>query len=573
MAGKIPRSFIDDLLVRVDLVDLVDSYVPLKKAGSSYVARCPFHTEKTPSFSVTRNKQLYHCFGCGAGGNAISFLMDYGHLNFVEAVEDLADFVGVEVPREANADPVKKNNTAEILQLLEQVTGFYIDQLRDNVSAKAAVDYFKSRGLSGEVAQEFQLGYAPAGWDALSKRFKSQQLMEAGLVVAKDSGAVYDRFRDRVIFPIRDRRGRVLGFGGRVLDDSLPKYLNSPETAVFHKGREVYGLYELLARNAKPERILVVEGYMDVIALSQFGLGYAVATLGTATSKEHLELLFRFSSEIVLCFDGDKAGRAASWRAVEAALPSLKDGRQVKIMQLPAGDDPDILVRQEGLVAFEQRIASAASLSAFFFDRLKQGLNLNDLEGRASLASKAKGYLEKIPSGVFQDLMLEKLKEISKVDQLDFFGNPTTLKVSRHKQKQADVKLSPVRIAISLLLQNPSLIDVLEEKNINWQSLNFPGISLLKTIVEIIVESPNINLPSLLEYFRGKEEESYIGVMMNHDFFISGDELKEEFSGAIDRLISQGQESRLDQLIAKERASGLSEHERKELLSMLANRK
>jgi DNA primase len=234
-----------------------------------------------------------------------------------------------------------------------------------------------------------------------------------------------------VIFPIRDRRGRVLGFGGRVLDDSLPKYLNSPETAVFHKGREVYGLYELLARNAKPERILVVEGYMDVIALSQFGLGYAVATLGTATSKEHLELLFRFSSEVVLCFDGDKAGRAASWRAVEAALPSLKDGRQVKIMQLPAGDDPDILVRQEGLVAFEQRITSAASLSAFFFDRLKQGLNLNDLEGRASLASKAKGYLEKIPSGVFQDLMLEKLKEISKVDQLDFFGNPTTLKLGK----------------------------------------------------------------------------------------------------------------------------------------------
>ncbi|MCF7971288.1 MAG: DNA primase, partial [Methylococcaceae bacterium] len=567
------RSFIDDLLVRVDIVDLIDTYVPLKKTGSSYVARCPFHAEKTPSFAVTRNKQLYHCFGCGAGGNAISFLMDYSHLNFVEAVEDLADFVGVEVPREASVGPVKKNNTAEILQVLEQVTGFYIDQLRDNVGAKIAVDYFKSRGLSGEVAREFQLGYAPVGWDALSKQFKAQQLIEAGLVITRDDGSVYDRFRDRVIFPIRDRRGRVLGFGGRVLDDSLPKYLNSPETAVFHKGREVYGLYELLTKNAKPERIVVVEGYMDVIALTQFGLGYAVATLGTATSKEHLELLFRFSSEIVLCFDGDKAGRAASWRAVEAALPSLKDGRQVKIMQLPLGVDPDVLVRQEGLAAFEQRIASATSLSAFFFDRLNQGLNLNDLEGRANLASKAKGYLEKIPSGVFQDLMLEKLKELSKVDHLDFLEKPTTLKSLRHKQKQADMKLSPVRIAISLLLQNPSLIDVFEEKNINWQNLDFPGISLLKTIVEIIVESPNINLPSLLEYFRGKEEESYIGVMMNYDFFISGDELKEEFSGAIDRLISQGHESRLDELITKERASGLSEQERKELLSMLASRK
>ena len=574
MAGRIPRSFIDDLLVRVDIVDLVDSYVPLKKTGSNYVARCPFHTEKTPSFAVTRNKQLYHCFGCGAGGNTISFLMDYSHLDFVEAVEDLADFVGVQVPRESSSSqvPAKKNNTAEIFQVLEQVAGFFIQQLRENDSAKVAIDYLKTRGLSGEVAREFQVGFAPDSWNTLSKQFKAQQLIDAGLAISKDGGSVYDRFRGRVVFPIRDRRGRVLGFGGRVLDDSLPKYLNSPETAVFHKGREVYGLYELLARNSKPERIVVVEGYMDVIALAQFGVTYAVATLGTATSKEHLELLFRFSTEIVFCFDGDKAGREASWRAVLAAFPSLRDGRQIKIMQLPQGSDPDTFIRDQGLEAFEGNATSAQPLSDYFFDRLGQELNLDDMEGRASLVNKAKGYLQALPNGVFQELMLEKLKKLSKVDKLDFFQKPTTLGQARHKKKQEDTNLSPVRIAISLLLQSPNLIGVIEQKEIHWQTLNFPGIALLKKIVEIIEEHPDINLPRLIEHFRGQDEEKYIHIMMNHDFFISGDEVNEEFSGAVDRLIDQGREQRLDELIAKERASGLVEHEQKELLSMLASR-
>ncbi len=570
MAGRIPRSFIDDLLVRVDIVDLVDSYVPLKKSGSSYVARCPFHTEKTPSFAVTRNKQLYHCFGCGAGGNAISFLMDYSHLNFVEAIEDLADFVGVTVPRDSSRVPEKKNNVSEIFQVLEQVASFYIQQLRENEAAKTAVAYLKSRGLSGEVAREFQIGFAPDSWDALLKRFKTRQLIDAGLAVSKDSGSAYDRFRGRVVFPIRDRRGRVLGFGGRVLDDSLPKYLNSPETAVFHKGREVYGLYELLSRNSKPERIVVVEGYMDVIALAQFGVGYAVATLGTATSKEHLELLFRFTSEVVFCFDGDKAGREASWRAVISAFPSLRDGRQVKIMQLPLGSDPDTFVRERGLVEFEGRVVSAQALSEYFFERLSQGLNLDGMEGRAGLVNKAKAYLQTLPNGVFQELMLEKLKALSKLDKLDFLEKPTTLKHLRHKQQQEDTKLSPVRLVITLLLQNPDLIEVFEKKEIKWQALNFPGIDLLKKIVEIIKQHPDINLPRLLEYFRGQDEEKYINIMMNHDFFVSGSEIKDEFSGAINRLIEQGIEQRLDELIAKERASGLALHEQKELLGMLA---
>ncbi len=573
MAGMIPRSFIDDLLVRVDLVDLVDSYVPLKKTGSHYVARCPFHTEKTPSFSVTRNKQLYHCFGCGVGGNAISFLMDYEHLDFVEAIEALASFVGVDVPKEAGSIAVKKNNLTHIYQVLEQVAAFYIEQLRNNKVAKAAVDYLKARGLSGEIAREFQIGYAPIGRGELSKHFDIKALVEAGLVITNEDGSVYERFRGRVVFPIKDRRGRVLGFGGRILDASMPKYLNSPETAVFHKGREVYGLYELLARNSKPEKIVVVEGYMDVIALAQFGLSYSVATLGTATSREHIELLFRFTTEIVLCFDGDKAGREASWRAVDAVLPTLQDGRQVKIMQLPSGIDPDVLMREQGLEAFESLVGSAQTLSDYFFEHLSHGLNLNDMEGRASLVSKAKSYVAKIPNGIFQDLMLEKLRSLTQIDHLDFFEKSTTIKSRAYRQTQKDVKLSPVRMAISLLLQNPELIGVLEEKELSWQNTELPGVSILKKIVDIIVNHPNIKVPSLLEYFRGAEEEKHIRVMVSYKFYITGDALKDEFSGAIDRLIEQGKEQRLDELIAKERASGLADQEQKELLSRLADRK
>jgi len=571
MAGMIPRPFIDDLLVRVDIVDLIDSHLPLKKSGNSFVARCPFHTEKTPSFAVTRTKQLFHCFGCGAGGNAISFLMDFSHLSFVEAVEDLASFAGIEVPRESGNPSFKKSTATSSFQVLEQAASFYVEQLRSNPEASSAVDYLKNRGLSGEIAQEFHIGFAPNSWDSLSKKFKIQELVEAGLAIAKDTGGAYDRFRGRVVFPIRDRRGRVIGFGGRVLDDSLPKYLNSPETDVFHKGKEVYGLYELLSHNAKPARILVVEGYMDVIALAQFGINYSVAALGTATSKEHLELLFRFSSEIVLCFDGDKAGQEASWRAVSAAFPSLRDGRQIKIMQLPLGIDPDNLIREKGLSHFEQKINEAQALSDYFFERLSQGLNLSDLEGRASLINKAKTYLEKLPNGVFQELMQNKLKTLSKVDTLDIFNNKTA--ANKQTNEQVDNKLSPIRLIISLLLQNPELIEELESKNINWALINFPGVDLLKKIVEIITSNPNISLPCLLELFRGQEEEKYIKIMMNHEFFISGTEIKEEFSGAIDRLISQGNENRLDQLIAKERESGLDAQQQKELLAMLAGLK
>ena len=426
MSGRIPREFIDELLVRVDIVDLIDSHVPLKKTGVNYVARCPFHTEKTPSFSVNRNKQFFHCFGCGASGNAISFLMDFSHLDFVEAVEDLAAFVGIEVPRESSNYPAnpKKEDLNSLYALMEQVAAFYVQQLRTGEEGKKAAEYLKNRGVSGDCAGDFMLGYAPDEWRALAGRFNQNLLTEAGLLVSKEGGGQpYDRFRGRIMFPIRDKRARIIGFGGRVLDDSLPKYLNSPETSLFHKGKEVYGLYELLKKNSKPQRILIVEGYMDVIALAQFGIDYAVAALGTATSQAHLDLLFRFSSELVLCFDGDKAGREAAWRAMEPAFSSLKNGRSCRIMLLPQGHDPDSLIREEGLDKFTERIQTAQALSDYFFEHVSAGLNLSEMEGRAQLIGKAKPYLEKLPDGVFREMMFARLKELSRSATLNALDN------------------------------------------------------------------------------------------------------------------------------------------------------
>ncbi|HEY8097423.1 MAG TPA: DNA primase, partial [Methylobacter sp.] len=431
MSGRIPREFIDDLLVRVDIVDLIDSHVPLKKTGNNFVARCPFHVEKTPSFSVNRKKQFFHCFGCGASGNAISFLMDFSHLDFVEAVEDLAGFVGVEVPRESieyQSTGQKKEDLSSLYMLMEQVAAFYVEQLRTSDEGKGAVEYLKSRGVSDDCASDFMLGYAPDEWKALASRFNPKLLLEAGLLVDKEGGGQpYDRFRGRLMFPIRDKRARIIGFGGRVLDDSLPKYLNSPETPLFHKGKEVYGLYELLEKNAKPQRILIVEGYMDVIALAQFGIHYAVAALGTAASQAHLDLLFRFSSELVFCFDGDKAGQEAAWRAMESAFSSLKDGRQIRIMLLPQNHDPDSLVREEGVDGFIGRIQTADTLSEYFFGHFSNELNLSEMEGRAQLVNKAKPYLDKLPESVFKEMMFARLKELSGWAGLDVLENTATL--------------------------------------------------------------------------------------------------------------------------------------------------
>jgi len=576
VSGRIPREFIDELLVRVDIVDLIDSHVPLKKTGNNFVARCPFHAEKTPSFSVNRKKQFFHCFGCGASGNAISFLMDFSHLDFVEAIEDLAGFVGVDVPRESTEyqPKQKKDDLNSLYALMDQVAAFYAEQLRTSDEGKKAVEYLKNRGVSGDCAGDFMLGYAPDEWKALASRFDQKLLLDAGLLVSKESGQPYDRFRGRIMFPIRDKRARIIGFGGRVLDDSLPKYLNSPETSLFHKGKEVYGLYELLEKNPKPQRILIVEGYMDVIALAQFGIHYAVAALGTAASQAHLDLLFRFSSELVFCFDGDKAGREAAWRAMESAFSSLKDGRQIRIMLLPQNHDPDSLVREEGVDGFIGRMQTADTLSEYFFGHFSKELNLSEMEGRAQLVNKAKPYLEKLPESVFKEMMFARLKELSGWANLDVSENATTLaskqdrKTGRNRPQDGG-RLSSARVAIALLVQNPKLADLIEQREIDWSGLEFSGAALFKNILQMIADKNPANAAVLMECYRDTAEEKPIKALALLDSQVADDKIEAVFCDSLDRLLTQARETALTGLLNKGKTSGLDAQEKELLRKML----
>lgn len=428
MAGRIPQHFIDELLDRLDIVEVIDRRVKLKKSGRNYMACCPFHDEKTPSFSVNQEKQFYHCFGCGAGGNIISFLMDYERLDFPRCIESLADMAGLEVPREASVfeeEPVNKRN---IYSLLEKAANYYQQQLRQHPQKQQAINYLRGRGLSGDIAKRFGIGYAPPGWDLLLQELATseeerQLLIDGGMLVEKpEENKCYDRFRDRIMFPIHDNRGRVIAFGGRVLGDDKPKYLNSPETPVFHKGRELYGLYQAKKTNRQLRQLLVVEGYMDVVALAQFGINNAVATLGTATSSDHLKRIFRICPEVVFCFDGDEAGRKAANRALEATLPTMEDGRQAKFLFLPQGEDPDSLVRKIGCDDFQRLIDKAAPLESYLFENLEADIDTNSLEGKARLSKVAAPLLGMLPEGVYKTLMLQSLAERSGLNEQALLG-------------------------------------------------------------------------------------------------------------------------------------------------------
>lgn len=575
MSGRIPRQFIDDLLVRVDIVDLIDSHVPLKKTGSNFVARCPFHTEKTPSFSVSRNRQMYHCFGCGVSGNAISFLMDYSHLGFIEAVEDLAAFVGVDVPREDGADFAvpDKEDAGRLYSVLEEVAGFYAEQLRGVDGAKA-IAYLKTRGVSGEVARDFGLGYAPQAWDALVGRFNKQTLIDAGMLVVRDDGKIYDRFRGRLMFPIRDKRKRVVGFGGRVLDDSLPKYLNSPETSVFSKSKELYGLCELLQKKSRPERILVVEGYMDVIALAQYGINNAVAALGTATSKTQIDLLFRFAAELVFCFDGDNAGRQAAWKATEAALPGLRDGRQIKIMLLPQGQDPDSLVRDEGVEGFYARISDATVLSDYFFEYVGGQLDLSTIEGRSQLMTAAKPQLDKIPPGFFKDMMGRRLGELTASRLVDVSEKKSTLSARYHgkSSKASHQRPSLARRVLALLIQHPDLEPVVVKQGLSLDELKFAGQELLDDVLsKIALEKPE-NAAILLESYRGSIYEKMVTTLAGMELNVPEGGEEAEFIGALTQLMKQARQEKLSELLAKEGHEGLSLEDKQVLRALLKQR-
>jgi DNA primase len=568
MAGRIPQPFIDDLVSRADIVELIDARVPLKKAGREYHACCPFHNEKTPSFTVSPTKQFYHCFGCGAHGTVLGFLMEYEHLDFVEAVEELAKMLGLEVPREGGRDtaPRRESDGGKTLYpLLEQAAQFYRRQLRSHPDAGRAIDYLKERGLSGEIARDFGIGFAPPGWDNLYRALGSgleKALILAGMVVEKEGGKRYDRFRDRIMFPIRDRRGRVIAFGGRVLGDEKPKYLNSPETPVFHKGRELYGLYE--ARHALRElpRLLVVEGYMDVVALAQFGVRYAVATLGTSVTPDHLEQLFRQTDEVVFCFDGDRAGRDAAWRGLENALPLMRDGRTLRFMFMPEGEDPDTLIRQIGQSGFEQTIEKAQTLDEFLVEHFKQRADFTRLDGQARLVELSRPLLAKLPAGVYRHKLIERLAPLANLQpellQHMLSGNESAKSAmppgQARRQRRSNDRQHPsqVRHAITLLLQHPQLACGMDDPA-RLAGLQQPGVGLLIEMLELLHRHPNLTTSALLEHWRGRDEERHLFVLAQQEILLNAeqDDLENEFMGAIRGLEQQLLKQRYQELSRK----------------------
>src|SRR5579859_151033 len=572
---RIPQSFIEELLSRADIVELIDKRVPLKKQGREFAACCPFHNEKSPSFFVSPVKQFYHCFGCGAHGTAISFLMEYEHMEFPEAVREVASMVGMEVPVEQGED--RGSALAPLYEVLDKSANFYREQLK---LSQPAIDYLKGRGLTGEIAKEFGLGFVPPGWDNVLKAVGKDEaavkaLLGAGMLIEKEGEHRYhDRFRERVMFPIRDNRGRIIGFGGRVMGKGEPKYLNSPETALFHKGRELYGLYEARQALRDIPRLLVVEGYMDVVALAQYGVRYAVATLGTSTTAEHLKKLFRVCPEVVFCFDGDRAGRAAAWRALENALPEAEDGRQIRFLFLPEGEDPDTLVRKEGKAAFERRIAEEAlPLSRYLLDSLASQTDMKTADGRARLVSLAAPHLNRLPKGVFRDMLRTELADLAQVDpgKLTMLNQtPGAREAGTPKAPGRPQLTGPVRKAIGYLLHRPALAALAGPPAALGGELK--GLDVLRELLEFAQANPHINGAVVLEHWRERNAETwaYLDKLAQAEIVTPEEALESEFRAVMADLTGRRpQEQRRDELIAESRKRALNAAEKAELTRLL----
>ncbi|MEN4144403.1 DNA primase [Serratia marcescens] len=574
MAGRIPRVFINDLLARTDIVDLIDARVKLKKQGKNYHACCPFHHEKTPSFTVNGEKQFYHCFGCGAHGNAVDFLMNYDRLEFVETIEELATMHGLEVPYEAGTGPtqIERHQRQSLYQLMEQLSAFYQQSLQQSSGAPAR-SYLQQRGLSDDVIRHFAIGFAPAGWDNALKRFgrdadSRRALNDAGMLVTNDQGRSYDRFRERVMFPIRDKRGRVIAFGGRVLGDGMPKYLNSPETEVFHKGRQLYGLYEAQQNHPNLQRLLVVEGYMDVVALAQFGIDYAVASLGTSTTAEHIQLLFRATDNVVCCYDGDRAGREAAWRALETALPYLNDGRQLRFMFLPDGEDPDTLVRKEGKEAFEQRMEQAQPLSTFLFESLLPQVDLSSPDGRAKLSTLALPLITQVPGETLRLYLRQELgNKLGLLDdsQLDKLMPKQAENANPYQAPQ--LKRTTMRILIGLLVQNPQLATLIPSLE-GLEQTKQAGLPLFVELVQTCLAQPGLTTGQLLELYRDNKFSQQLETLATWNHMIVEDMVEQTFLDTLASLYDSVLEQRLETLIAQARTRGLSTEEREEVRSL-----
>lgn len=637
MAGLIPQSFIDDLLNRSDIVEVVGSRIQLKKTGKNYSALCPFHKEKTPSFSVSPDKQFYYCFGCGAGGNALGFVMDHDQLDFPQAVEELAKRAGMEVPREDSGRKHKPRQPVDspLYPLLAAAADYYRQALKSHPTRKAAVEYLKGRGLSGVIARDFGLGFAPPGWDNLMKHLggdalQQKALIDAGLLIENaENGKRYDRFRDRVMFPIRDSRGRVIAFGGRVLGDDKPKYLNSPETPVFHKGQELYGLYEARQANRDLDEIMVVEGYMDVIALAQQGLRNAVATLGTATSEEHLKRLFRIVPSVLFCFDGDAAGRKAAWRALEATLPNLQDGRRARFLFLPDGEDPDTLVRAEGTDAFRARIQQHSQpLADYFFQQLSEEADPRSLEGKAHLATLAAPLIEKIPGNNLRALMRQRLAEITGLngealqhmaaapvsapgstptyddytyyDASPAYGEPDHFEPPEPVQPQPrngkpgkkewkkDWKKNgqgpdlmprgprtpatvepPALTTLRTLLHHPELAQKVEDVS-HFAAEDDTYAQLLVALLGTLQKNPKLRSLQLIARWHGTDQGRLLRALAEKEWLISADNLEQQFFDTINSLAARQRERRLESLLRKARQGELSAEEKDQLRNLLS---
>jgi DNA primase len=586
MTGRIPDSFLDELVSRSDIVEIISARVPLKKAGREYKACCPFHNEKSPSFSVSAEKQFYHCFGCGAHGTVIGFLMQYEKMEFLDAVADLAQRAGLELPREATAP--REPGTADLHELMLRAARFFEQNLADNARAKGYVEH---RGIDAKTCAKFGLGFAPDAWEALLKRFGTQEddrrrLLQVGLILErsgeKNSG-FYDRFRDRLMFPIRDSRGRVIGFGGRVIDQGEPKYMNSPETPLFHKGRELYGLYEARQARADFKRLLIVEGYMDVVRLHQAGITYAVATLGTATTQEHLNKIFRQTHEVVFCFDGDRAGLKAAWRALENALPLAQDGRELKFMFLPEGHDPDTLIAAEGPEAFENRMKDALPLSEYLVQQLIGEVDLDHVDGRAKLKALAGPLFARMPEGIYREMLADrlasrvgmpanKLKEFFASGEPKRTANTSELRV-RQRGRMSVGRGNLLTQAITLVLHHPAAAGAIADPDL-LSSIDKTGVSVLKELLEQAATASSPSTAVLLERWRDRPEHERLTTLAMQDPLVADTAAAaKELKMAVEKLLQEhGPGRRMDELLKKAEELGLNYEEKAELSSLLKSK-
>jgi DNA primase len=592
MSGRIPQTFIDELVARSDIVEIIGARVPLKKAGREFRACCPFHNEKTPSFWVSPDKQFYHCFGCQVHGTAIGFLMAYEKLGFIDAVADLAQRAGLEMPKEALGP--RDSGDGDLYEVMSRASRFFEQNLSDNPRGR---DYLQGRGIDAATAESFSLGYAPDSWNALLNRFGTQEeerrrLLQAGLIIERDTrggeraGGFYDRFRDRLMFPIRDSRGRVLAFGGRIIDQGEPKYLNSPETPLFHKGRELYGLYEARRAHNDFKRLMIVEGYMDVVRLHQAGITYAVATLGTATTQEHLNKLFRLTSELVFCFDGDRAGRQAAWRALENALPLARDGRELRFMFLPDGHDPDTLVAEIGREAFEERLKASVPLSAYLIRELLQQVDVAHIDGRAKLKALAQPLFARMPEGVYRELLADalaaeirmpagKLKELLLATGPGK-GAPSARVPEPTHQPRGRISVGRGNLltqAITLVLHHPSAAGAIPDLAA-LDEVSRPGVAVLKELLEQSRAAASPSTATLLERWRDRAEYQRLAELAMLDPLVAdGPSAAKELKMAVEKLLEEfGPGRRMDELLKKAEELGLNYDEKAELSTLLKSK-